>query len=356
MFLVACGRRLALPQGRLDHARWYPRSGDGRDRVAVHRRDRRLDPHRDGPPAVDRPGLLEDRGRALAERRAATVATSIGVFAVLYAALGVADIVLMRRYARVDPPDARRPPRRRRRAWRSEERDGRSKISGSCDRRPLVGATSRSRGSTSASGCSCRSWRATSATGARCSATIGPHWDGNEVWLVVAAGATFAAFPAWYATMFSGFYLVLVLILVLLVVRCCRWSASSKTPTTGAGSAAGAGGTRSASFGAPFLWGVALANLLHGVPLDGDGDFSGNVLDLFNAYTVAAGVAVDAVGALRGATFLGLRTDGRAARAVARGRAPASLLPAALVVAAFPAHRAVARWRSTATTASSPRC
>ena len=97
--------------------------------------------------------------------------------------------------------------------------------------------------------------------------SIGPVWDGNEVWLVVAAGATFAAFPAWYATMFSGFYLALLLILVLLIVRVVsfewrekrdspRWRASWMWANT-IGSA-----------GAAFIWGVALANLVHGVPLD----------------------------------------------------------------------------------------
>ena len=109
--------------------------------------------------------------------------------------------------------------------------------------------------------------------------------------------------------MFSGFYLVLVLILVLLIVRVLSFEWRER-----ADDRRWLGGWRwantIASFGAPFLWGVALANLLHGVPLDGDGDFSGNVLDLFNAYTVAAGVAVTLLFALHGATFLALRTEG----------------------------------------------
>ena len=153
-------------------------------------------------------------------------------------------------------------------------------------------------------------------------ATIGPHWDGNEVWLVIAAGATFAAFPAWYATMFSAFYLVLLLILVLLIVRVlsfewrerdegARWRGAWRWANT------------VSSVGAPFLWGVALASLLYGIPLDGDGDFTGNVLDLFNAYTVAAGVAVALLFALHGATFLSLRAEGDAAGAGGRRRAPA---------------------------------
>jgi cytochrome d ubiquinol oxidase subunit II len=162
--------------------------------------------------------------------------------------------------------------------------------------------------------------------------TIGPVWDGNEVWLVVAGGATFAAFPAWYATMFSGFYLALLLVLVLLIVRVVsfEWREKSENPrwrTTWRWA------NTVGSIGAPFVWGVALANLVHGVPLDSKGDYSGNVLDLFNAYTVLAGIAVVALFALHGATFLALRTRGdlrlRAAMASRR-----LAIPVAVVVGA----------------------
>jgi cytochrome bd ubiquinol oxidase subunit II len=162
--------------------------------------------------------------------------------------------------------------------------------------------------------------------------TVGPVWDGNEVWLVVAGGATFAAFPAWYATMFSGFYLALLLVLVLLIVRVVsfewrergdgpRWRRTWQWANT------------VGSVGAPFVWGVALANLVHGVPLDSDGDYSGNILDLFSAYTVLAGIATVALFALHGATFLTLRTRGDLhARAVGATRRLA--LPVAVVVGA----------------------
>jgi cytochrome d ubiquinol oxidase subunit II len=162
--------------------------------------------------------------------------------------------------------------------------------------------------------------------------TIGPVWDGNEVWLVVAAGATFAAFPAWYATMFSGFYLALLLILVLLIVRVVsfEWREKSDDPrwrTTWRWA------NTVGSIGAPFIWGVALANLVHGVPLDSNGDYSGNILDLFSAYTVLAGIAVVALFALHGATFLSLRTRGDLrARAGAASRRLA--VPVAVVVGA----------------------
>src|SRR4051812_22771628 len=137
--------------------------------------------------------------------------------------------------------------------------------------------------------------------------TIGPVWDGNEVWLVVAAGATFAAFPVWYATMFSGLYLLLLVILVCLIVRAVsfewrgraedpRWRRSWRWAAT------------ASSIGAPFLWGVALASLLHGLPLNSDQSFGGNVGDVFSVYTVAVGLATVLLFAFHGATFLTLRT------------------------------------------------
>ena len=162
--------------------------------------------------------------------------------------------------------------------------------------------------------------------------TIGPVWDGNEVWLVVAGGATFAAFPAWYATMFSGFYLALLLVLVFLIVRVvsfewreksddARWRTTWRWANT------------VGSIGAPFVWGVALANLVHGVPLDSSGNYSGDFFDLFSAYTVLAGIAIVALFALHGATYLSLRTSGDlCARAVALARRLS--VPVAIVVGA----------------------
>ena len=152
--------------------------------------------------------------------------------------------------------------------------------------------------------------------------SIGPVWDGNEVWLVIAGGATFAAFPAWYATMFSGFYLALLLILVLLIVRVVsfEWRERSDSPrwrTTWRWA------NTVGSVGAAFVWGVALANLLHGVPLSSKGDFTGNVLDLFNAYTVLAGISVVALFALHGAVYLTVRTSGELCERAAAGGATA---------------------------------
>jgi cytochrome bd ubiquinol oxidase subunit II len=163
--------------------------------------------------------------------------------------------------------------------------------------------------------------------------TIGPVWDGNEVWLVVAGAATFAAFPAWYATMFSGFYIALLLVLFFLIVRVVsfEWRTKSDSPRW---RSVWTWANTVGSAGAALVWGVGLANLVGGVPIDSNGDFAGNFWDLFSAYTVTAGVAVVLLFAFHGATFLGVRTSGelrvRAMRAARR-----LALPAALVAAAF---------------------
>jgi cytochrome bd ubiquinol oxidase subunit II len=139
--------------------------------------------------------------------------------------------------------------------------------------------------------------------------TIGPVWDGNEVWLVVAGGATFAAFPAWYATMFSGFYVALLLVLVFLIVRVVsfEWRAKSESPRW---RAAWSWANTIGSFGAALVWGVGLANLVGGVPIGADGHYAGTFWDLFSPYTLLAGVAVVLLFAFHGATFLTLRTAG----------------------------------------------
>jgi cytochrome d ubiquinol oxidase subunit II len=153
--------------------------------------------------------------------------------------------------------------------------------------------------------------------------TIGPVWDGNEVWLVVAGGATFAAFPAWYGTMFSGFYLALLLILFFLIIRVVSFEWREKGEGTrwrGVWMWANAIG----STGIPLVWGIGLSNLLYGLPLDSDGEYSGGFWDLFTGYTVLGGIAFVLLFAFHGASFLTLRTTGdlcqrarRAARTLA---------------------------------------
>jgi cytochrome bd ubiquinol oxidase subunit II len=165
--------------------------------------------------------------------------------------------------------------------------------------------------------------------------TIGPVWDGNEVWLVVAGGATFAAFPAWYATMFSGFYIALLLVLFFLIIRVVsfEWRSKSETP-----------GWRAfwtwcntvGSAGAALVWGVGLSCLVYGVPIDSDGNYAGSFWDLFNPYTVFAGVAVVLLFAFHGATFLTLRTVGelrdRGEHAARRLALPAVVLAAIFLI------------------------
>ena len=139
--------------------------------------------------------------------------------------------------------------------------------------------------------------------------TIGPVWDGNEVWLLIAGGATFAAFPEWYATLFSGFYLPLLLILVALIVRglAFEYRAKRDDDTWRArwdlaifwGSAVPA-----------LLWGVAFANIVRGVPIDADKEFTGNLLTLLNPYGLLGGVTTLLLFLTHGAMFTALKTDG----------------------------------------------
>jgi cytochrome d ubiquinol oxidase subunit II len=165
--------------------------------------------------------------------------------------------------------------------------------------------------------------------------SIGPLWDGNEVWLVIAGGATFAAFPVWYATMFSGFYLALLLILVLLIVRVLsfEWRAKADSPR---GKAVWTWMNTIGSVGAPLLWGIALASLLHGVPIASDQSFAGDFGDLFTGYTILAGIAVCLLFALHGAVFLSLRTLGdlreRAGHTASRLASAAAVVGAGFLV------------------------
>ena len=139
--------------------------------------------------------------------------------------------------------------------------------------------------------------------------TIGPVWDGNEVWLVTAAGATFAAFPQWYATMFSGFYIALLLVLVLLIVRVVSFEWREKVDSD-RWQGVWTGANVVASYGIPLLWGIALTSLLAGVPVGEDKEFTGNVFDLFSWYSVLGGVAFMALFAWHGSVFVTLRTTG----------------------------------------------
>lgn len=139
--------------------------------------------------------------------------------------------------------------------------------------------------------------------------TIGPVWDGNEVWLITAGGAMFAAFPNWYATLFSGFYLALFLILIALILRGVSFEFRSKDPRR----IWRRGWDWAIFFGSAlpaFLWGVAFANIVRGVPIDENMHFVGSFFDLLNPYALLGGAVTFSLFTLHGALFLELRTDG----------------------------------------------
>lgn len=139
--------------------------------------------------------------------------------------------------------------------------------------------------------------------------TIGPFWDGNEVWLLTAGGAIFAAFPHWYATLFSGFYLALFLMLLALIGRGVAFEFRSKEDRPGwrnlwdwvlcAGSLVPA-----------LLWGVAVTNLVKGVPIDSHMQYAGNFFTLLSPYTLVGGLATLLLFTFHGALFLSLKTGG----------------------------------------------
>ncbi|MGW2676476.1 cytochrome d ubiquinol oxidase subunit II [Streptomyces sp. NPDC001436] len=139
--------------------------------------------------------------------------------------------------------------------------------------------------------------------------TIGPVWDGNEVWLLTAGGATFAAFPEWYATLFSGFYLPLLLILVCLIVRGVafeyrhkrsedRWQTNWEHAIFWT------------SLIPAFLWGVAFANIVRGVKIDQHMEYVGSLFDLLNVYAILGGLVTLTLFTFHGAVFASLKTVG----------------------------------------------
>jgi len=136
--------------------------------------------------------------------------------------------------------------------------------------------------------------------------SIGTFWDGNEVWMLTAGGAMFAAFPNWYATLFSGFYLALVVMLLALIARGVAFEYRSKKDDpvwrnrwdwvifVG-------------SFVPALLWGVAISNLIRGVPIDDKMNFTGNFFTLLNPYSLIGGVASLLLFTLHGSIFLSLK-------------------------------------------------
>ncbi len=147
--------------------------------------------------------------------------------------------------------------------------------------------------------------------------TIGPVWDGNEVWLLTAGGATFAAFPNWYATLFSGFYLALLLILLALILRGVAFEFRSKDPSP-RWRALWDRCIFVGSFVPALLFGVAFANMVHGVPINEKMAFVGSFFDLLGPYALLGGVASLLLFTLYGAIFLSLKTTGELAASAKR--------------------------------------
>jgi len=139
--------------------------------------------------------------------------------------------------------------------------------------------------------------------------TIGPVWDGNEVWVLTAGGATFAAFPHWYATMFSGFYLPLLLILVALIVRNLGFDYRGKRPSA-TWKARWDLAIVIGSVLPAFLWGVALTNVVNGVPIDANREYVGNLFTLLNPIGILGGLTTLTLFLTHGALFVALKTDG----------------------------------------------
>jgi cytochrome bd ubiquinol oxidase subunit II len=155
---------------------------------------------------------------------------------------------------------------------------------------------------------------------------IGPVWDGNEVWLITGLGAMFAAFPAWYAGVLSGFYVPVLLVIVALIVRGVAFEYRGKVDDP----AWRARWDAAIVFGSAvpaFTWGLVFANLVRGVELGPDGVVRSGLLDLLSPYALVGGLATLALFVLHGAVFLALKTDGPVryrARATARAAAPAA--------------------------------
>lgn len=176
--------------------------------------------------------------------------------------------------------------------------------------------------------------------------TIGPVWDGNEVWLIVAGGALFAAFPEWYATMFSGMYLPLFLVLVSLIMRVVglEWRKKVDDPRWQKWS------DRAIFIGSwtpPLMWGFIFANILRGMPIKADHtiDAAAALPGMFNVFAILGALAFTALFALHGLAFIRLKTAGRV-RTDAAKAAPVVALLAAVTGGPFVLWAAIAYGRS----------
>ncbi len=161
--------------------------------------------------------------------------------------------------------------------------------------------------------------------------SIGPFWDGNEVWLIVAGAGMFAAFPSWYASMFSALYLAVMLVILALIIRGVsfeyrgkinspRWRAVwDWTMTIG-------------SILLPVLLGIALGDLFHGLPINKEGNFTGSFFDLLTPYGIWFGLTLLALSLAHGATYLSLKTTGEVQATRPAWPGPSSWVAALFVV------------------------
>ncbi|MCE5170304.1 cytochrome d ubiquinol oxidase subunit II [Paenibacillus profundus] len=163
--------------------------------------------------------------------------------------------------------------------------------------------------------------------------SIGPFWDANEVWLLTAGGAMFAAFPNWYATMFSGYYLPLVVVLLALIGRGVAFEFRGKVETERWKKTWDLA-IFLGSLLPPFLLGVAFSGLIKGVPIDQNMEMNAGLFDMVNVYTLVGGVTVTMLCLVHGLFFTTLRTIGDL-QARARKLAHKLLIPLAILLVAF---------------------
>jgi cytochrome d ubiquinol oxidase subunit II len=172
--------------------------------------------------------------------------------------------------------------------------------------------------------------------------SLGPFWDGNEVWLITAGGVTFAAFPTAYAVLFSGLYTPLMMVLFALILRGVAFEFRSKEDSTRWRKAWDSCIFLGSALPA-LLLGVAFANIFRGIPIDGEGIFQGNLLTLLNPYGLLGGVLFVLLFLVHGSVWLAIKTSGelheRAARMAARLWAPLVLVAVAFLVATWFATR-----------------
>src|SRR5271157_715498 len=161
--------------------------------------------------------------------------------------------------------------------------------------------------------------------------SIGPFWDGNEVWLIVAGAVIFAAFPGWYATMFSALYLALVVLLAALMVRGVSFEYQRKFDDPRWRSAWRWGLTIGSAL-IPLLLGVGLGDLLHGLPINSSHEFTGNFFDLLTPFGLWSGLTLLVLSLLMGATYLTLKTTGELHE---RAQKASTAIGAAAVVVTF---------------------